>query len=73
MNKQNLKNNQKDVDSMIKKPVWYEYVVWDMSDPSFPVAKGFAPDTPKDVLKQYKKDLKAYQKAQEENPDADII
>ena len=26
-----------------------------------------------EILQQYKKDLKAYQKAQEENPDAEII
>ena len=59
--------------TMIEKPVWYDYIVWDMSDPSFPQAKGFRKDTPKEILKAYKKDLKAYQKAKEENPDADII
>lgn len=59
--------------TMIEKPVWYDYVVYDMSNPSNPVAVGFRPDTPKEILKAYKKDLKAYQKAKEENPDADII
>ena len=72
-NKQNLKNTNGDERNMIEKPVWYDYVVWDMSDPSFPVPKGFKPDTPKDVIKAYKKDLKEYQQAQEENPDAEII
>ena len=58
---------------MIKEPEWYKYLLWDMSDPSFPVAKGFKPDTPKEMIEQYKKDKKEYEKVQKANPYADII
>lgn len=58
---------------MMAKPVWYDYIVWDFSDPSFPKMVGFEKDTPEDIIEQYKKDKKDFEKMQEENPDAQFI
>jgi hypothetical protein len=53
---------------MILKPVWYDFLIWDTSDPMFPVAKGFKKGTPPEIIKAYKKDLKDYQRRREEDP-----
>ena len=49
----------------IGRPVWFDYVVWDYSDPSFPVMKGLKKDTPKEIIEQFKKDQKMYKDAEE--------
>lgn len=48
------------------KPEWFDYVVWDYSNPSFPVMKGLRKDTPKKLVEQFKKDQKEYQEAYEQ-------
>ena len=48
--------------SMLK-PDWFDYVVWDYSDPSFPVMKGLKKNTPKELVEQFKKDQKMYAEA----------
>ena len=58
---------------MIDKPVWFDYLVWDFSDPSFPKSIGFEKDTPKEIIEQYEKDKVQYKKEMEENPDACIF
>ena len=57
----------------VAKPIWYDYLVWDFSNEINPVPKGFKKDTPKEIIKAYKKDIEEYQRLQEENPDARII
>lgn len=47
------------------RPEWFDYVVWDYSDPSFPVMKGLKKDTPPEMVKKFKEDQKAYAKARE--------
>ena len=47
-------------------PVWFEYCVWDYSDPSYPVLVGLRDDTPPEIRKQYEKDQRAYRKAMEQ-------
>ena len=47
----------------IERPVWFDYAVWDYSDPSFPVLKGLKKNTPKKVIEQFKKDQKMYKEA----------
>lgn len=58
---------------MMPKPVWFDYLVWDYSDPQEPVAVGFKKDTPKDIIKAYKEQSKKLQEMQEEEPDALFI
>ena len=58
---------------MMKKPVWFDYLVWDYSDESFPVAKGLRKDTPTSVIEEYKKDTKEFKNEQEENPDVRFV
>lgn len=41
-------------------PVWFKYVVWDYTDPSFPVMKGLKKDTPKEIVQKFKEDQKMY-------------
>ena len=48
------------------KPVWFDYVEWDYSDPSFPVMKGLRKDTPPEILKVFERDQEAFRKAEEE-------
>ena len=50
----------------LDKPIWIDYLVWDNSDPLYPVVKGFKKDTPKEIIEQYKKDQRMYAKAEEE-------
>lgn len=45
------------------RPVYLDYLVWDWSDKSHPVLKGFKKDTPPEVIEQWKKDRKEYQDA----------
>ena len=47
------------------KPIWFDYCVWDYSDPSFPVLVGLREDTPPEIKKQFKKDQKMFRKARE--------
>ena len=49
----------------IARPEWFDYVVWDYSDPSFPVMKGLKKNTPKKIIEQFKKDQKMYKEAEE--------
>ena len=44
----------------IAKPIWFEYCVWDYSDPSFPVLVGLRDDTPKEIKKQFERDQRMY-------------
>lgn len=50
---------------MIIEPEWFKYVVWDYSNPSFPVMKGLRKDTPKELIKQFEEDQKEYEEALE--------
>ncbi len=45
----------------IAEPEWFEYVVWDYSDPSFPVMKGLKKGTPKEIVEQFERDQKEYE------------
>ena len=47
------------------KPIWFEYCVWDYSDPSWPVLIGLREDTPPEIKKQFKKDQKMFREARE--------
>ena len=58
---------------MMEKPIWYDYIVWDVSDELMPIAKGFKKDTPPEIIRAYKKDLKEYQAQVESDPDAKYI
>ena len=49
----------------MSEPVWYQYVVWDYSDPSFPVMKGLKKDTPKEIIEKFKEDQKYYKECEE--------
>ena len=51
----------------MKEPVWFKYVVWDYSDPSFPVMKGLKKDTPKDIIKAFKDDQKELRELEEKH------
>ena len=46
-------------------PVWFRYVEWDYSDPSFPVMIGLRKDTPPEIVKKFEEDQKAYREAEE--------
>lgn len=48
-------------------PEWFEYVVWDYSDPSFPVMKGLKKNTPKDIIEKFKKDQKMYEECEKKH------
>lgn len=58
---------------MMEKPIWFEYLVWDYTDESFPVPKGFRKDTPSDVIEAYKKAKMELEQMQEENPDVKFV
>ena len=47
-------------------PVWFRYVEWDYSDPSFPVMIGLRKDTPQEIVKRFKKDQRAFARAREQ-------
>ena len=47
------------------KPIWFDYCVWDYSDPSLPVLVGLREDTPPEIKKQFKKDQKMFREARE--------
>ena len=49
----------------VERPVWFGYVEWDYSDPSFPVMKGLREDTPPEIRKRFEEDQKAYKEAYE--------
>ena len=53
----------------MKMPEWFDYVVWDYSDPSFPVMKGLRKDTPEDIRKKFERDQRAFARAREEGID----
>ena len=48
------------------RPIWFDYVEWDYSDPSFPVMKGLRKDTPPEIVKEFKRDQRAFRKAEKE-------
>lgn len=47
------------------KPVWFDYVEWDYSDPSFPVMKGLRKDTPREIVKAFEEDQRYYRECEE--------
>ena len=47
-------------------PVWFEYCVWDYSDPSWPVLVGLREDAPPEIVRQFRKDQRAFRKAEEQ-------
>ena len=49
----------------VERPVWFGYIEWDYSDPSFPVMKGLREDTPPEIRKRFEEDQKAYEEAYE--------
>ena len=51
------------------KPEWFEYVIWDYSDPMFPVMGGLREDTPPELVKQFKRDQRMFRKAREQGID----
>ncbi len=53
----------------MEEPVWFRYVEWDYSDPSFPVMKGLRKDTPPEIVKRFKKDQKMFREAREQGID----
>lgn len=57
----------------MKRPIWADYIVWDTSDELVPVAVGFKPDTPEEIIAQYHKDIDEYNRMKEENPDARYV
>ena len=46
-------------------PVWFRYVEWDYSDPSFPVMKGLRKDTPKEIVRKFEKDQRFFRECEE--------
>ncbi len=50
----------------MEEPKWFRYVVWDYSDPSFPVMVGLREDTPPELVKQFKRDQKMFREAREQ-------
>ena len=48
----------------IERPVWFDYCVWDYSDPSFPVLIGLREDTPPEIVREFEKDQKAFREAE---------
>ena len=48
------------------RPVWFDYCVWDYTDPSFPVLVGLREDMPEDIKKKFERDQRAFAKAREE-------
>ena len=51
------------------KPEWFEYVIWDYSDPMFPVMVGLREDTPPELVKKFKRDQRMFRKAREQGID----
>ena len=51
------------------RPVWFDYCVWDYTDPSFPVLVGLREDTPEDIRKKFERDQRAFARAREEGID----
>ncbi|MBQ3736234.1 MAG: hypothetical protein II855_04805 [Candidatus Methanomethylophilaceae archaeon] len=49
----------------IERPVWFSYVEWDYSDPSFPVMIGLREDTPPEIRKRFEEDQRMYAEARE--------
>ena len=50
----------------MSKPVWFDYLVWDYSDPTFPMIVGLREDTPLNIVKQYFEDQEFFRKAEEQ-------
>ena len=46
------------------RPVWFDYCVWDYSDPSWPVLIGLREDTPPEIRKRYEEDQRAFEEAE---------
>lgn len=46
------------------RPVWFEYCVWDYSDPLFPVLIGLREDTPPEIVREFEMDQKAFREAE---------
>lgn len=49
----------------IARPVWLEYAIYEDVG-GYPILVGFKKGTPKEIIKAYKDDVKASQKAREE-------
>lgn len=52
---------------VMKEPIWWEYIVMEDVD-GVGFVKGFKKDTPPNVIKAYKSDMKKMKKEIEENP-----
>ena len=50
----------------IARPEWFDYCVWDYSDPSFPVLIGLREDTPPEMRKRFEEDQRAFRRAREQ-------
>ena len=50
----------------MEEPKWFRYVIWDYSDPSFPMMVGLREDTPPELLKQFKRDQRMFREAREQ-------
>ena len=50
----------------IAKPIWFDYVEWDYSDPSYPVMKGLRKDTPKEIVEIFEEDQRFYEECARE-------
>ena len=48
----------------IPRPIWFDYCVWDYSDPMYPVLIGLKEDTPEEIRKQFEEDQKMYEEAE---------
>ncbi len=48
------------------KPVWFDYVEWDYSDPMYPVMIGLRKDTPPEIVKQFEEDQRMFEEAREQ-------
>ena len=49
----------------MEKPVWFDSVEGDYSDPSFPVMKGLRKDTPPEIAERFEEDQRYYRECEE--------
>ena len=57
------------------KPVWFDYIEWDFSEPSFPRNVGFVEGTPQEIIDAYERDqkrLKRMERMEREHPEVCI-
>ena len=54
---------------MIIIPEWYKYVVWGYDEDNNPYIKGVRKDTPEELKRQFKQDMKDAQKRSDDDDD----